>query len=774
MTPAMQLRLFPLILLFLVPMAHSWAQRTIHGVVRDADTGETLIGATVQVANTTVGTFTNEYGFYSLRVEGETVVLLASFVGYQSMEVPVGPDTPLPLTIRMSSGQMLQEVVVKSNSFREQLNSAQMGVQELSAREARLIPVVFGESDIIKAIQLKPGINSGSEGNTGLFVRGGSADQNLFVLDEAVVYNPNHLFGFFSTFNTDAVKDVKIYKGGFPAQYGGRLSSVIDVKLNEGNNQRVSGTGGIGLIASRLTLEAPVVRDKASLIVSGRRTYVDIFTRAVNRANADKPEFSPIPDYYFYDLNTKLNYQVSERDRIFVSGYFGRDDFGFSDDDFNFSFIWGNATGSARWNRIINPRLFANTTITFSDYLYRISNQLTGFDFSLESRIRDINLKSDFTWSPDNRHAVRMGGELTRHQFVVGRLKAGSEDRSIAFSAGQDLTALEGALYAQNEWTINERSSANLGIRLSGFLQDRQVYGGVEPRLAYNYRLSEPVSLKASYARMYQYLHLVANSTIALPTDIWYPSTAGVKPQISDQVSAGWQWLLGPKYLLSNEFYYKNLQNQVDFKNFADLFANDQLEKEFTFGRGYAYGTEVYLEKKEGALTGWIGYTLAYVRRGGFPDIMDGRFFAPRFDRRHDISIVAIYEINRRFTATAAWVYGSGDLAWLPTGRFGFQDIPGGSLTPVVPVYGDRNNVRLPAYHRLDLGLVVKFFPRWGESDLTISVYNAYDRRNPYFLYLDAETRPDPDLGIDVVDRISTKQVSLFPIIPSLTYNFKF
>jgi hypothetical protein len=762
------------LLVFLIATLPALAQRTVHGVIRDADSGETLIGATVQIVGTMDGTFSNEYGFYSLRVSEATIVLRASFVGYQSTDIEVGPDTPMPLTIRMRSGQLLEEVVVKSNSFREQLNSTQMGVQELSAREAKMIPVIFGESDIIKTIQLKPGINSGSEGNTGLFVRGGSADQNLFVLDEAVVYNPNHLFGFFSTFNTDAVKDVKVYKGGFPAQYGGRLSSVIDVKLNEGNNQRVSGTGGIGLIASRLTVETPLVRDRSSLILSGRRTYADLITRGINRANADNPDFSPIPDYYFYDLNTKFNYQLSERDRFYVSGYFGRDDFGFSDDNFNFSFIWGNATGTARWNRVINPQLFANTTVTFSDYVYRISNELTGFRFSLESRIRDINLKSDLTWAPNNDHAIRMGGELTRHQFVVGRLKAGSDDGSIAFSAGQDLSALEGALYFQDEWKINSLSTVNLGLRMSGFLQDRQVYGGLEPRIAYNYRISEPVALKASYARMYQYLHLVANSTVALPTDIWYPSTSGVKPQISDQLSAGWQWLLGPRYMLSNEFYYKRLANQVDFKNFADLFANDKLEEEFTFGRGYAYGTEVYLEKKEGALTGWIGYTLAYVRRGDFEDIMGGRFFAPRFDRRHDVSVVAIYALNRRLTATAAWVYGSGDLAWMPTGRFTFQDIPGGGLFPVVPVYGDRNNVRLPAYHRLDLGLVIKFFPRWGESDLTISVYNAYDRRNPYFLYLDAETETQPDLGIDVVTGIRAKQVSLFPIIPSLTFNFKF
>ncbi|HRW75343.1 MAG TPA: TonB-dependent receptor [Saprospiraceae bacterium] len=765
---------YSLLVLFLFFSAAMLGQRTINGTVRDGENGETLIGATVRVQGTESGTFTNTYGFFSLSLPADTGTLQVSYVGYRDVLVPITPAITNPLSIDLFSGQTLEEVVVKSNSFREQLSSTQMSVQELTMREAKLIPVVFGEVDIIKTLQLKPGINSGSEGNSGLFVRGGSADQNLFILDEATVYNPNHLFGFFSTFNSDAVKDVKIYKGGFPAQYGGRLSSVIDVKLNEGNNQKFSGTGGIGLISSRLTLEAPLVKNKSSMIISGRRTYADLITRSINRANEDNPDYNPIPDYYFYDLNTKINYTLSDKDRLYLSGYFGQDRFGFDNENFNFNFNWGNATGTARWNRIISPTLFGNTTFTYSDYNYEIANALTGFSFNLQSRIRDMNLKSDLTWSPNNEHHIRMGGELTRHQFTVGRLKAGSDDGEISFSAGQDLTAWEAGLYFQDDWTINDRSSLSAGLRLSGFLQEGHPYGGIEPRLAYNYRLTPVVSLKANYARMYQYLHLVANSSISLPTDIWYPSTAGVRPQISDQVGVGWQWLLGSQFLLSNEYYYKHLDNQIDFKNFADLFANDELEREFTFGKGYAYGTEVYFEKKEGRLTGWVGYTLAFVRRGEFSDIMGGRYFAPRYDRRHDISIVGIYEITPRVTATAAWVYGSGDLSWLPVGRLPFQDIPGGQSQPVVPVYGDRNNLRQPAYHRLDLGLVIGFKPRWGESDLTISIYNAYNRRNPYFLYLDAETRTNTDLGIEEVVGIKARQVSLFPILPALTYNFTF
>ncbi len=773
MTPLLtRIPLFLGLLLLLLPRAE--AQRTVTGTVRDASDGETLIGATVRLIDSDRGTFTNTYGFYSLDLESDTGRIVVSYVGYQDKVIQISPKVGNPVLVDLYSGTVLEEVVVKSNSFREQLGSTQMGVQELTMREAKLIPVVFGEVDIIKTLQLKPGINSGSEGNSGLFVRGGSSDQNLFILDEAIVYNPNHLFGFFSTFNSDAIKDVKIFKGGFPAQYGGRLSSVIDVKLNDGNNQKFSGTGGLGLISSRLTLEAPLVKNKSSVIISGRRTYADLITRAVNKSNEDNEDFNPIPDYYFYDLNAKVNYTLTDKDKLFISGYFGQDRFGFDNENFQFNFDWGNVTSTARWNRVITPQLFANTTFTFSDYKYQISNELTGFSFNLQSRIRDMNLKSDFTYAPSNDHHIRMGAEVTRHLFTVGRLKAGSDDGEISFSAGQDLEEWEAGAYIQDEWTLNDRSALSLGLRLSGFLQEKKVYGAIEPRLAYNYRVTPDFSVKANYARMVQYLHLVANSSISLPTDIWYPSTAGVRPQTSDQVGVGWQYLLGSQFLLSNEYYYKYLNNQIDFKNFADLFANDELEREFTFGNGYAYGTEVYLEKKEGRLTGWIGYTLAWVRRGEFKDIMDGRFFAPRYDRRHDISIVGIYELTRRLTVTAAWIYGSGDLSWLPVGRLPFQDIPGGQSQPVVPVYGDRNNLRQPAYHRLDLGLVLEFNPKWGESDLTISVYNAYNRRNPYFLYLDAETKTNENLGIEEVVGIKAKQVSLFPILPSLTYNFKF
>ncbi|MCF8238264.1 MAG: TonB-dependent receptor [Saprospiraceae bacterium] len=759
-------------LLSLLPVLQ--AQRTVTGTIRDGANGETLIGATVRVAGTENGTFTNAYGFYSVDLTADSGQLVVTYVGFQDLVIDIHPGIVNPVQVDLSSGTLLEEVVVKSNSFREQLGSTQMGVQELTMREAKLIPVVFGEVDIIKTLQLKPGINSGSEGNSGLFVRGGSGDQNLFILDEAVVYNPNHLFGFFSTFNSDAIKDVKIFKGGFPAQYGGRLSSVIDVKLNEGNNQKFSGTGGIGLISSRLTLEAPIEKGKSSMILSGRRTYADLITRSINKANEGNESYTPIPDYYFYDLNAKVNFTLSEKDKLFVSGYFGQDRFGFDNENFNFNFNWGNATGTARWNRLISSRLFANTTFTYSDYKYQISNALTGFSFNLESRIRDMNLKSDFTYSASNDHHLRFGGEITRHLFTVGRLKAGSDDGEISFSAGQDLEAWESGAYIQDDWQINDRSSVSAGLRLSGFLQDGKPYGAVEPRVAYNYRVTPLLSVKANYARMVQYLHLVANSSISLPTDIWYPSTAGVRPQVSDQVGVGWQYLIGSQFLLSNEYYYKYLDNQIDFKNFADLFANDELEREFTFGKGYAYGTEVYLEKKEGRLTGWVGYTLAFVRRGAFDDIMGGRYFSPRYDRRHDISIVTIYEITPRLSVTAAWIYGSGDLSWLPVGRLPFQDIPGGQPQPVVPVYGDRNNLRQPAYHRLDLGMVIGFKPKWGESDLTISVYNVYNRRNPYFLYLDAETKTNTDLGIEEVVGIKAKQVSLFPILPSLTYNFKF
>ena len=525
--------------------------------------------------------------------------------------------------------------------------------------------------------------------------------------------------------------------------------------------------------------------------MSGRRTYFDIITRQVNQANEGKEDFSPIPDYFFYDLNTKINFKLGENDRIYLSGYFGRDRFGFSSDFFTFNFDWGNATGTARWNHTFNPRLFANTTFTYSDYQYNISNELTGFQFGLGSNIRDSNLKTDFYYAPNNRHTLRFGGGITFHEFTVGRLSGGSDDGTVSFSAGQEFNGVELGLYAGDEWDATELLRVNYGVRLSGFLNDGAFKGNVEPRLAARYLLNDRMTLKGSYARMSQYLHLISNSGIALPTDVWYPTTERVKPQISDQVALGYSLLLGKDdYFLTNEIYYKNLQNQIDFIDGAQLFANDDLEEEFAIGRGYAYGMEVGIERKKGRLTGWIGYTLAFVQRGEFEPVVaddplkvfgEGQgYFSPRYDRRHDLSVVGLYKLSDRWTVSAAWVYGSGDLTWLPTGRFLVQDAIGNNYQSVVPDYQERNNVRLIPYHRLDLSAVWSLRPRgkndgW-ESDITFSVVNAYDRRNAFFVFLEPEFR-EIDTGstvVEVPEAIAAKQVSLFPVLPAITYNFKF
>ena len=757
----------------------------VSGTIRSADDGETLPGVSITAPTLGIGTSSNEYGFYSLLLPaGDSVEIQFSFVGFQSQSRRVFLQNDLRLDIGLSFGVELETVEVRAEGTREAMASPQMSIEAINAREVKMIPVLLGESDILKAIQLKPGIPSGSEGVAGLFVRGGSNDQNLILLDEAVVYNPNHLFGFFSTFNTDAVKDLKLYKGGFPAQYGGRLSSAIDVRLKEGNNQKISGAGGIGLLASRLTLEGPVQKGRSSFIVSARRTYIDLFTRGINRVQQNNgSDANPIPDYFFYDLNAKANFQIGEKDQIFLSGYFGRDVFNFSGDVFNFNFDWGNATGTLRWNHIFSPRLFANTTFTVSDYQYNIGNELTGFSSSLGSGIRDINGKTDFFYSLNNQHNIRFGAQVNGHRFSVGRLRAGSDDGIVSFSSGRDLNSTEWGAYISDEWEPSKNFSMQGGLRWSGFLTGSNVYQGLEPRISGRLALTPNISTKLSYSRMIQYLHLVANSGVALPTDVWYPSTAGVKPQFSDQVAAGLSWAPNQSWLITTELYYKNLYRQLEFVDGAQIFVNDDLEKEFAIGQGQAYGWEISIEKKQGALTGWIGYTLARVTRENFKPLDPQRSFAqqgqfaPIYDRRHDLSVVLFWEISRRLSASATFVYGSGDLRWLPSGRFTFQDVAGTELRTLVPIYQNRNNFRLPAYHRLDAGLIWRFFPKWGESDLTFSVVNAYDRRNVFFIFLEPVFREQQDTGgnaINIPTGIKAKQVSLFPILPAITWNFKF
>jgi len=764
-----QLILLPL--LFVVTLVSAQDKHAISGYVKDVESGETLIGVTVMEKNLQEGTTTNAYGFYSLTLPAGEVELTYSYLGFDDTveKTTLGSDLTLNIDLGTNAEQ-LTEVVVKANSAREQVRSTQMSVDRISMKEAKALPALFGEVDIIKTLQLKPGVSGGGEGTSGLIVRGGGPDQNLIVLDEAIVYNPSHLFGFFSTFNSDAVKDVQLFKGGFPAQYGGRLSSVIDVKLREGNRNKFAATGGIGLISSRLTLEGPTVKGKGSFIVSGRRTYADIFTRAINRSNADNPDANLIPDYFFYDLNAKLNYDLGEKDRIFLSGYFGRDAFLFEDDNFNFKFDWGNITTTARWNHIYNPRLFSNMTFTFSDYDYLISNSFDAFNFEIGSGIRDYNTKMDFYYEPNNKNSIKFGADWTFHEFNVGRLQLEREgEETPIFDSSSDFTGWEANAYISDDFEVNKKLKLNFGLRFSSFYSDKFYYG-FEPRFSARYIASPNLSVKASYTRMYQYIHLVSSSGASLPTDIWYPSNEVVKPQLSDQVALGASWAIGDNFLLTNELYYKWQQRQVDFKDGAELFINPNLNDEFVFGRGYSYGNEIYLEKKNGKFTGWIGYTLSWTWRE-FDDINEGNRFPAAYDRRHDASLVLLYELNRKFTLTGAWVYNTGRATSLPEARFFLQNIPGQSNSGIGTIFQERNSFRMNPYHRLDLGIVMKMFlnkPNF-EADLTLNTYNTYDRRNPYFIYFEVETDDN-----NIPTSIAGKQVSLFPILPSLTFNFKF
>ncbi len=776
-------------LFFLLLLAGIWRQPagaqtpgrfTLSGTVRGAR-GEALPGASVAVPALTTGTAADSLGRFSLSLPAGRQQLVIAFVGYKPLtrELNLTKNQRLNLNLETTGNELSEVVVQGSVTLEQKLKTTQMGVEHLSIQEAKLLPALFGEVDILKTLQLKPGVQSGGEGTSGLFVRGGSADQNLVLLDNALVYNPNHLFGLFSVFNSDAVQSVDLYKSGFPAQFGGRLSSVVDVKLREGDRQRMVVTGGLGLISSRLTVEGPINKGKGSFIVSGRRTYFDVFTRAINRRNEKKPDYSPIPDYYFYDLNAKANYTLGAKDQVFLTAYLGRDIFGFnSPGGFDFKFSWGNTIGSLRWNHVFSPKLFVNTSVSVSDYKYNLTNKLDQFSFGLGSSILDYSARTDFEYTPNDRHVIKAGAIVTQHRFGVGRLDANSADGSVNFGSDVSYNGQEGALYASDNYRATDKLQLEGGLRLTGFRSGSDQYGGLEPRASARYSLNDRVSLKANYALMYQYVHLVTNSGASLPTDIWYPSRLSVKPQRSQQVSSGISFLLGQgKYLLTNEVYYKWGRNQVDFKDGAQLFVNPELNSEFIFGKSWSYGDEIYLEKKTGRTTGWIGYTLAWSWRNFQPQngtngVNNGADFHPNYDRRHNLTVVVLHRLNARINLTTSFIYTSGSLTTLPLGRFGAQDIPGSNtgIDPrPIPIYPDRNSYQLIPYHRLDLGVVYKIGARLNQ-DLTLSIYNAYNRRNAYFVFFETVK----DKSTDRITGFQARQVSLFPVIPSLTYNFRF
>ena len=762
---------------------------TVSGYVKDGATGEFLPGANVYLGETMQGTNTNAYGFFSLTAKAGKYTLKSSYIGFTDFQQVLDLSKDVRINITISSKAIeSKEVEIIEKKIEGNLSSTDMGRVEVSMETIKKLPAFFGEVDLVKIVQLLPGVKNAGEGNTGLYVRGGGPDQNLVLLDEAVVYNAAHLLGFFSVFNSDAVKTVDLHKGGMPTNYGGRLASVLDIGMKEGNNQRFNVNGGIGLISSRLTVQGPIKKDTSSFIISGRRTYIDVL------ANPFIKESAPTKGsgYYFYDLNTKFNYRISDKDRVFVSGYFGRDVFTFKSKDsgFNIRIPWGNATASARWNHLFSNKLFLNTSFIFSDYNFQSNVEQTAFKFSVFSGIRDYNLKSDFTWYAKPQHQIKFGVNYIYHRFTPSNVSGEIGGEAFDLGPPERLYAHEAALYLSDDYDVTDKLRIHAGLRATYFQhigpftryiknefgqkidsivykrgEGIKAYPNIEPRLLVRYTLNKKSSLKASFTQNYQYIHITSFANQSLPTDLWFPSTSLVKPQFGTQYSLGYYRNFKENaWETSVEAYYKTMENQIEYKDgtLPSNGVNDNLDNYLTFGKGVAYGVEFFVKKVFGKTSGWIGYTWSKTLRT-FPELNKGKEFYARYDRRHDLSVVLTHELNKKWTFGAVFVYASGNLLWLPTSVYYFEGKP-------IVNYGERNNYRLPAYHRLDLSATwtgrqdKKFKSSWN-----FSVYNVYSRLNPFFIYV--QTTGSPQQGNL---KSESRKVSLFPIIPSVTYNFNF
>lgn len=752
--------------------ANAQTKFTISGTISDGKTGEALIASSVVIAeNQSIGASSNEYGFYSLSLQEGTYTIICSYLGYEDYKEEIKLDGSKVINIGLKpyeSGIELQTVVVTANNPDDNLSKPQMGTETLNLKDIEKIPVLLGEKDIIKTIQLLPGVKS-TEGSSGFSVRGGATDQNLILLDEATVYNASHLLGFFSTFNSDALKDATIIKGNSPANYGGRLSSVLDVKMKEGSNKRCHVSGGLGLIASRLTVEGPIQKDKSSFIISGRRTYADLFLKASEKFKDNT--------LYFYDINAKANFILNSKHRIYASGYFGRDVLALGN---SFGIDWGNTTGTLRWNYIINSKLFSNTSLIYSDYKYDINIKSGETNFNINSNIRDWNLKQDFSYYLNPNNTFRAGFNFVHHTINPTTV-TGTVTNSQSKNGRQ---ALEYAIYGNNTWKANDKFSVDYGFRGSfytllggdtyniyqnGVKTDSVVlesgkagktYFSVEPRLAANYRLTNSISLKAGYARNTQHLHLLSNSTGGNPSDQWIGNSYNIRPEIADQVSIGYsQNFDNNKYELGVESYFKWMQNQVDYKDGADIQTEPDVESQLLFGNGRAYGFELIFKKKEGKLTGWVSYTLSKTERQ-IDGINNGEWYNARQDRTHDLAIVANYQISPLWTVSGLFVYNTGNAVTFPTGKY---TLNGNTIFQ----YSNRNADRMPAYHRFDLNFTKEFKSKKGfESSLSFGCYNIYGRENAYTItFRDNQTDPTKTEAV---------QTALFRWVPNVTYNFKF
>lgn len=748
---------------------------TLSGIVKSESTGETLIAATIRIVGSNLATASNEYGFYSITLLKGSYDLEISAVGSKTYKIRVDLNENRNLNVSLTDDEnLLETVTINSTSTQRNIGNPQMGMERLSISETKLVPVLMGEPDLIKTLQLLPGVKTAGEGNGGMFVRGGTADQNMILLDEAPVYNASHLLGFFSTFNSDAIKNVTLYKSGMPAQYGGGLSSVLDVKMNDGNNQKLGVSGGIGLIAARLNVEGPIQKDKSSFLISARRTYADMFLKLSSDTSINNTQL------YFYDVNAKANYILGDKDRLFLSGYFGKDVLA-SD---NLSGInWGNATATLRWNHVFNNKLFSNTSVIFSNYNYKVQANTDENSLTLFSQIRDWNVKEDIQWYANEQNTISFGLNSIFHTIKPGEVLATGNSGFISQNL-QNRYSLENAAYVSNTWKASTAFSLTYGLRVSAFAilgpgeyysineagditgstaykkgELVKTYINLEPRLAAALQVSEWASVKASYVRNAQNLHLISNSNAASPTDRWVASTNIIKPELSDQVSLGYYRNIGASYELTAETYYKVLKNQIDYRNGADIFTNRPIETQLLFGKGRAYGLELLLKKKIGRLTGWLGYTLSKTERK-IDGINNNEWYNARQDKTHDVSIVSVYKLSQQWSVSANWVYSTGNAVTFPNGKYRLLD-------QSYFYFSERNADRMPAYHRLDLGAtrMLKQNKKFS-SELSFSLYNAYGRKNPFRItFQDSESDPN---------RTEALRTTLFRFIPSVSYNFKF
>ncbi len=737
-----------------------------------------MIGASIGILeNQRFTTVTNSYGFYSLTIPPGEYRLVFSFSGYTSdtVRLTLRKEQKIDIQLNPAIAQM-QAIVVTADRNNSNVSKPLMGVQKLSVNEIKDVPVIFGEKDILKTIQLLPGVQSAGDGNSGFYVRGGTVDQNLILLDEATVYNPSHLLGFFSTFNSDAIKDVTLYKGAIPAEFGGRLASVLDVKMNDGNTKDYSANGGIGLISSRLTVEGPLGDDdKGSFIVSARRTYADLFLKLSRDSNTRNSSI------YFYDLNAKANYKLGEKDRIYLSGYLGRDELGLGN---QFGTDYGNQSATLRWNHLFNNRLFSNSSLIFSKYYYNININTTSNSIEISSFIKDLHLKEDLEYYINAQNKISFGIDLNDHTTSPGVISA-SASSSFNSITVENRHALETAPYISHDLSLSDRININYGLRGEMFTvlgpgdyytydsagnavdtahynsgQVVKNYFNLEPRFSLSYKLDQISSLKFAYTRTTQNLHLLSNSTSSNPTDVWIPSSNNVKPEIADQVSTGYfRNFQDNHYEFSTEVYYRDMQNQIDYKNGAQLIANEYVESQLIFGKGRSYGIELFLKKKFGKLTGWLSYTLSRTERQ-FAGVNNDSWYPANQDRTHNLALVGIYKLNKKWTLSADFVYYTGNAVTWPTGKYQVNG-------EVVFVYSERNSYRMPPYNRLDLSATLqgkktkKFDSNWN-----FSLYNAYGRENPYSIsFQQNPSNPSQTQAI---------QWSLFRWVPSITYNFKF